>query len=185
MIRRRFEISQRFVASAAAAATLGVALAGHGIADDQASPPAATERTGFAAPAAAGGTGSHATGSPIGANRQEKEAAEAGKLRLREGTELKNVVGRFRQMGDTLTFIDEQNREIGGLPNLNLERVSRVLQTVEEPESVSWSISGRVTEYSGRNFLLISRAVFRSAAPPPAPETVAETASEGAAKGAP
>jgi hypothetical protein len=88
-------------------------------------------------------------------------------------------------MGDTLTFIDGQNREIGGLPNLNLERVSRVLQTVEEPESVSWSVSGRVTEYSGRNFLLISRAVFRSAAPPPAPETVAETAADGSAKGAP
>ena len=179
MSRRRFDISQRFVASAAAAATLGVALAGHGIADDQAALPAVTERAGFTAPITVDGTGTHSAGTPIGANRQEKEAAEAGKLRLREGTEMKNVVGRFRQMGDTLTFIDEQNREIGGLPNLNLERVSRVLQTVEEPESVSWSISGRVTEYSGRNFLLISRAVFRSAAPPPPPETVAQEPVKG------
>ena len=185
MIRRRPHISQRLIASTAAAATLGVALAGSGVADDQAAPPAAAERADFSAPTAGNGPGAHSAGTPIGANRQEKEAAEAGKLRLREGTELKNVVGRFRPMGDTLTFIDGQNREIGGLPNLNLERVSRVLQTVEEPESVSWSISGRVTEYSGRNFLLISRAVFRSAAAPPAPETVAETAAEGAAKGAP
>ena len=111
---------------------------------------------------------------PIGANRQEKEAAEALKLRLREGTRLKDVVGRFRQAGDSLVFIDGENRELGGLPNLNLERVARMLQSVEEPESVTWSISGTVTEYSGQNHLLITRAVFRSAAPPPTPENVAE-----------
>lgn len=110
----------------------------------------------------------------VGANRQEKEAAEALKLRLREGTHLKNVVGRFRQTGDSLVFIDPENRELGALPNLNLERIARMLQSVEEPESVTWSISGTVTEYSGDNHLLITRAVFRSAAPPPAPENVAE-----------
>lgn len=178
MIRLHLHSSQRFISSVTAT-TLGIALAGSVAADDQAAPATAEDRrAGFSTPAQSAGSDSSAT--PIGANRQEKEAAEAGKLRLREGTELKNVVGRFRQMGDTLTFIDGQNREIGGLPNLNLERVSRVLQTVEEPESVSWSISGRVTEYSGRNFLLISRAVFRSAAPPPAPETVADGAATGA-----
>ncbi len=111
---------------------------------------------------------------PIGANRQEKEAAEALKLRLREGTRLKDVIGRFRQSGDSLVFVDGENRELGGLPNLNLERIARMLQSVEEPESVTWSISGTVTEYSGQNHLLITRAVFRSAAPPPTPENVAE-----------
>lgn len=111
---------------------------------------------------------------PIGANRQEKVAAEALKLRIREGTRLKDVVGRFRPSGDALVFVDAENREFGGLPNLNLERVARMLQSVEEPESVTWSVSGTVTEYSGQNHLLISRAVFRSAAPPPRPENVAE-----------
>ncbi|QDT72363.1 hypothetical protein [Lacipirellula limnantheis] len=111
---------------------------------------------------------------PIGANRQEKVAAEALKLRIREGTRLKDVVGRFRQSGDALVFVDAENREFGGLLNLNLERVARMLQSVEEPESVTWSVSGTVTEYSGQNHLLISRAVFRSAAPPPRPENVAE-----------
>ena len=110
----------------------------------------------------------------VGANRQEKDAAEALKLRLREGTHLKNVIGRFRQSGVSLVFIDPDNRELGALPNLNLERIARMLQSVEEPESVSWSISGTVTEYSGDNHLLITRAVFRSAAPPPAPENVGE-----------
>jgi hypothetical protein len=110
----------------------------------------------------------------VGANRQERDAAEALKRRLREGTHLKNVTGRFRQAGDSLIFVDDENRELGGLPNLNLERIARMLQSVEEPESVSWSISGTVTEYSGKNHLLITRAVFRSAAPPPTPEMIAE-----------
>jgi hypothetical protein len=102
---------------------------------------------------------------------------EAARLRLREGTRLKDVSGRFRQSGDSLTFIDGENREISGLPNLNLERILRMLKSVEEPESVTWSVSGAITEFSGRNYLLISRAVYKAAAPPPAPETISETAS--------
>lgn len=99
---------------------------------------------------------------------------ERRELRLREGSRLNDVVGRFRPSGDSLTFIDIENREIGGLPNLNLERIARTLQTVDEPESVTWTISGTVTEFSGKNYLLISRAVFRAAAPPPVPENIAE-----------
>jgi hypothetical protein len=100
--------------------------------------------------------------------------AERAKLRLREGTRLRDVTGRFRQNGDTLTFIDEQKREIGGLPNLNLERIIRMLKTVEEPESITWSVSGTITEFSGRNYLLINRAVYKAATPPPSPEALAK-----------
>jgi hypothetical protein len=103
-----------------------------------------------------------------------EQELEAAKLRLREGTRLKDVAGRFRQSGDALTFIDGENREIAGLPNLNLERILRMLKTVEEPESITWSVSGTVTEFSGHNFLLISRAVYKAAAPPPAPETISQ-----------
>jgi hypothetical protein len=105
----------------------------------------------------------------------EKEV-EIARLRLREGTRLKDVTGRFRQSGDSLTFIDGENREITGLPNLNLERILRTLKTVEEPESITWSVSGSVTEFSGHNYLLISRAVYKAAAPPPAPETISQPA---------
>jgi hypothetical protein len=100
--------------------------------------------------------------------------AERAKLRLREGTRLRDITGRFRQNGDTLSFIDEQKREIGGLPNLNLERIIRMLKTVEEPESITWSVSGTITEFSGRNYLLISRAVYKAATPPPSPEAIAK-----------
>jgi hypothetical protein len=92
--------------------------------------------------------------------------------RLREGTQLTDRLGRFRQEGESLTFIDEDGREIGGLPNLNLERIIRMLKSAEEPDSVWWSVSGVVTEFSGRNFLLVTRAVYKTAALPPTPETV-------------
>jgi hypothetical protein len=46
---------------------------------------------------------------------------------------------------------------------------------VEEPESITWSVSGVVTEFGGRNHLLISRAVYKAAAPPPSPENLLES----------
>jgi hypothetical protein len=106
------------------------------------------------------------------------DAVDLAKLRLREGTRLREVTGRFRQSGDSLTFIDADGREISGLPNLNLERILRMLKTVEEPESITWSVSGSITEFSGRNYLLISRAVYKAAAPPPAPESLVQPAEE-------
>lgn len=117
---------------------------------------------------------------PERATSRDREATgiELGKLRLREGSRLLDVPGRFRQIGDSLTFIDDEDREIGGLPNLNLERIIRILKTVEEPESITWSVSGTVTEFSGRNYLLISRAIYKAAAPPPTPEGLFQPASE-------
>lgn len=100
---------------------------------------------------------------------------ELARLRLREGTRLRDAAGHFRQSGDALTFIDEEGRQIAGLPNLNLERILRMLKTVEEPESIIWSVSGTITEFSGRNYLLISRAVYKASAPPPAPENLLES----------
>ncbi|HEX6962208.1 MAG TPA: hypothetical protein VF175_10100 [Lacipirellula sp.] len=100
---------------------------------------------------------------------------ELARLRLREGTRLRDATGHFSQSGDALTFIDEEGRRIAGLPNLNLERILRMLKTVEEPESIIWSVSGTITEFSGRNYLLISRAVYKAAAPPPAPEDLLES----------
>lgn len=92
--------------------------------------------------------------------------------RLREGARLKDCPGHFRQNGDTVTFVDDQGHDIGGLPNLNLERVIRMLKGVGEPESISWSISGTITEFSGRNYVLISRAVYKAGSAPPTPDHV-------------
>ena len=99
--------------------------------------------------------------------------ADAAHRRIREGTQLTNCLGHFRQTGDVVTFIDESGRDIGGLPNLNLERITRMLKAVDEPESIWWSVSGTVTEFSGRNYVLVTRAVYKASTPPPAPESVA------------
>lgn len=100
------------------------------------------------------------------------DGTSAPRLRLREGTHLKDRLGRFRQNGESLSFVDEDGRELGGLPNLNLERIIRMLKTVDEPESVWWSVSGAVTEFAGKNYLLISRAVYKAATLPPAPDSI-------------
>ena len=95
-------------------------------------------------------------------------------LRLREGTRLNESLGHFRLNGDVLTFIQDDNRELIGLANLNLERILRMLKTVDEPESVMWSVNGTVTEFSGRNYVLVTRAVYKAATPSP-PEAIEET----------
>jgi hypothetical protein len=100
------------------------------------------------------------------------EGTATSTTRLREGTQLTDRMGYFRQNGEVVTFVDEDGRELGGLPNMSLERIIRMLKTVEEPESVKWSVSGAVTEFSGRNYLLISRAVYKAAMLPPMPDAV-------------
>ncbi len=102
-----------------------------------------------------------------------RESAEVNaKRRLREGTMLTNQGGYFRQDGDGAIFVTEDKLEFGALNNLNLERVVRTLKGSDEAESIRWSVNGVVTEFNGRNFLLISRAVYKSASPPPAPEQI-------------
>jgi hypothetical protein len=101
-----------------------------------------------------------------------EESDESCKRRLREGTILTDQGGRFRQDGDGAIFISESQYEFVTLQNLNLERVIRTLKGSDESESIRWSVSGQVTEFNGRNYLLITRAVYKSASPPPAPEQI-------------
>ncbi len=100
------------------------------------------------------------------------ESDENAKLRIREGTLIVNRGGFFRQDGEGATFVTEDNYELAALPNLNLERVVRTLKGSDESESIRWSVNGVVTEFNGRNHLLISRAVYKSSVPPPIPEQV-------------
>jgi len=97
---------------------------------------------------------------------------QASALRLREGTRITDTLGYFEQNGEGATFVTKENRKFGGLPNLNLQRVLRMLKGIEEPEDVQWNVSGTITEFDGRNYLLISRAVYKSNALPPAPDRV-------------
>jgi hypothetical protein len=100
------------------------------------------------------------------------QAPEDSARRLREGTEITGQTGYFKQDGDGATFVTDDGFELGGLPNLNLERVVRTLKTADETSTIRWRVNGVITEFSGRNYLLITRAVYKSAAPPPSPEQI-------------
>jgi hypothetical protein len=114
------------------------------------------------------------SGSSFGTSTDE---TKDGTRRLREGTEIAGQTGFFRQDGEGATFVTD-DYELGGLPNLNLERIVRTLKGADEPETIRWSVDGSITEFSGRNYLFISRAVYKSAAPPPVPDQISNLTME-------
>lgn len=109
-------------------------------------------------------------GSATGAVQASESDSSDPKRMLREGTEIDSQMGRFQHAGDSAVFVTRDGLELVGLPNLNLQRVLRTLKSVDAPESLWWSVSGEVTEFGDRNYLLISRAVFKAAAAPPPPQ---------------
>ena len=92
------------------------------------------------------------------------EAAENKKRnRMREGTEITDIIGSFTSSGERWTFENEKKKEkqntqteeqgIQVLENLMLERV---VQTIENSTgTVTWKVSGKITEYRGNNFLIL------------------------------
>ncbi|MHB8953084.1 MAG: hypothetical protein ACYC4U_08885 [Pirellulaceae bacterium] len=83
--------------------------------------------------------------------------------RVREGTSLQHVPGTFQVSGDRILFCPaDGTARLPVLENLALERV---WQMIDELGDRAWSVSGTLTEYRGRNFLLIERAVVRSGVP--------------------
>jgi hypothetical protein len=85
---------------------------------------------------------------------------DSGSDRLREGSTLE-VQGSFKLTGDRIMFYPSaDNRRLGTLENLNLERIGRMVS--ESPETLEWTVSGTVTEFQGANYLLVTRAVLKS-----------------------
>lgn len=82
--------------------------------------------------------------------------------RLREGVVLTDKLGTFELAGDRIAFrLPDQEEPIGVLENLALERVWRML---DDTRGRQWRVTGRVTEYRGRNYLFLYRAVLRTQA---------------------
>ncbi len=80
--------------------------------------------------------------------------------RLREGVSLVDEVGTFSVMGDRIAFQpNDEKLAFGVLENLALERVWKVFDDTRDRQ---WCVSGAVTEYRGRNYLLLTRAVLRA-----------------------
>ncbi|MEQ8210246.1 MAG: hypothetical protein RH917_10480 [Lacipirellulaceae bacterium] len=93
-------------------------------------------------------------------------------FRLREGTKIESRLGRFEHKSQSATFRTEDGLVFGSLPNLNLQRILETLKTADKPETMWWSVSGIVTEFGGKNHLLITRAVYKARVITPSSESV-------------
>jgi len=112
-------------------------------------------------PSRAAGTALNAGGGTIRDANPEKAATL-----FREGTQLRDRRGRFEAAGAAADFVDDDGMRFGGLKNLNLQRVSQVLRNSRSSDNLEWTVSGTVTEFGGRNYLLITRVVRRSPSTP-------------------
>lgn len=95
--------------------------------------------------------------SPPDANDDRQSTA---KTRLREGMHLSEAPGHFESAADVPVFVDVDGRRLTGLENLNLQRIVRTLLAAEDPTNLQWKVTGTITEYEGRNYILIERAVY-------------------------
>jgi hypothetical protein len=81
--------------------------------------------------------------------------------RLGDGVQMRDQSGYFRISGDRMTFVTTDNqRSLIGLENTLLERITKM--TVNNPDKLEWIVSGTVTEYRGRQYLLVSQARLKS-----------------------
>lgn len=102
------------------------------------------------------GSVSRAPSAPITVGNGDKPS-----IRQREGTQLVEVLGKFKVSGDRVIFYtSEGNQRYGGLENLNLERIA--LLVGENPDELEWCVSGEVTEYRGSNYLLVTKAMLKN-----------------------
>jgi hypothetical protein len=90
-----------------------------------------------------------------------ESSAGKPKDRVREGTELQDVLGTFRLTGDRATFYPADGTgKFGGLENQTLERVATVIAA--DPASMEWLVTGTITEFRGNNYILVTRAILKA-----------------------
>lgn len=136
----------------AATTVLLVAIGRGGLlrAEDAANPPAPT--TDPATPGAAG------------VAEMQADAQASGRLRLREGTTLRGLVGSIRPLGERWTlFLSQRDERYVLLENLALERILRT--NASFTEAPDWTIDGTITEFRGQNYLLIEKALLGRVTP--------------------
>jgi hypothetical protein len=84
----------------------------------------------------------------------------AATARYHEGDELVEQSGRFKRNGDQLVFCTSAgDSQLVVLQNRTLDRVANDLVG---NASLIWTVSGKITEYRGSNYLLLTRAQHKS-----------------------
>jgi hypothetical protein len=87
-----------------------------------------------------------------------KEMSEDKSL-IREGTSLTEARGRFKVVNERFVFMDESTgKPLTCLENLMLQRIHSFLKD-DEGGRQRWSVSGKITEFNGENFVWLDRAI--------------------------
>ncbi|MCC6508314.1 MAG: hypothetical protein IT423_04355 [Pirellulaceae bacterium] len=96
-----------------------------------------------------------------GANRTDAPAPVASALRepgklVREGARMESRLMLVRSAGDNLTLETEDDKQsLEALENLALERILQAVRA--DSQDKRWLVTGQVTEYRGRNYILLER----------------------------
>jgi hypothetical protein len=91
-------------------------------------------------------------------DRPSLKAMNEEKSLIREGTLLTDSKGRFRFNEDRIVFTDESlGKSLICLENIMLQRI-HAFSKEDEGGRQRWSVSGKVTEFNGENFLWLDRA---------------------------
>lgn len=78
---------------------------------------------------------------------------------IREGTSLTDARGRFKAVNERFVFMDESTgKPLTCLENLMLQRIHSFLKD-DDGGRQRWSVSGKITEFNGENFLWLDRAI--------------------------
>lgn len=94
-------------------------------------------------------------GSTQAGGQQSQTAREPVKL-LREGARVESKLMIVRSAADALIFeIEDEKQSLEALENLALERVVQAVRA--DSSDKRWLVTGQVTEYRGRNFILLER----------------------------
>jgi branched-subunit amino acid aminotransferase/4-amino-4-deoxychorismate lyase len=92
------------------------------------------------------------------AQEDKKTESDAATKVHREGTRIEQQPISFRTESDRLwANLGNSAKPILVLENLAAQRIYRANR--EDPEDCKWTVSGQFTEFEGRNFFLIERAV--------------------------
>jgi hypothetical protein len=94
-------------------------------------------------------------------NRLTPASGKKEEQRMREGTVLVDEVGYFKRTGDRAMFYKSgQKHGMGVLENLNLQRV--IERITDNADQLEWVLTGTVTEFKNRNYLIVDRVVLKN-----------------------
>ncbi|MCA9132456.1 MAG: hypothetical protein KDA45_04855 [Planctomycetales bacterium] len=100
--------------------------------------------------------------SNLASGQGEQEAAEKSAVQddtsvlLREGMRIEAGAAQCRSAGERLVIeLNESGRSLVALENLASQRVLQAV--LDDASDRQWIVNGQVTEFQGRNFLLLER----------------------------